>query len=756
MGERTRSALSRNAGLALFMAGAALTAISCGGGDVAAPPSTGSLTISTSTTGSEADADGYAVSIDQGTETAIPSTGTLQRDDVEAGNHSIGLSGIAANCTVAGENPRTVSVPAGETVRVDFAVTCAATAGGIEITTLTRGPVPDPDGYAVLINGIERGRIGASNTIVLDPMAPGSYGVGLTGLAGNCKGEGEGLRSVVVVAGARTAVAFEVSCAALAPETGTLRITTNTSGSDVDPDGYALAVDAQASQPIGVEATLALDNLAAGVHTVQLSGNEANCHIAGANPRSVTVPAGGTVDLAFRITCAPQPPTTGTLKLTTSTTGVSPDLDGYTASLDGATGQPIDGNGSITIPDLAPGAHNIGVSGISANCQVEGNNPRSLQITAGQTSTAAFSVRCTAPPPSTGTLRVNVATTGPDQDPSGYTLAIDDQASQAVGVNTTVNVAEVGAGVHTVQLSGLAFNCTLSGTNPRSITVTAGGVADASFSIACTAITGTVQITVTSTGDIPDPDGYTIMVDGGPAQAIAINGSVAFELVSAGQRNVEIGGLAANCHLLGGPNSREVTVAAGATATVAFEVRCPAEIRIVLTWGTDPWWDLDSHLTGPTTSGSRFHIYNYDWGSLVSSPFAELQNDAWGGGPETTIISQLTEGTYRFMVNDYISYYEGSSTALGALGAKVEVYTSQGLIQTFLVPNEPGTLWTVFEITGGTTANPTIVAVNTMTYQSPYASGLSASAQASDAEMIRRAVRAHPKAVRAERVVQHR
>jgi hypothetical protein len=756
MDERTRSALSRKAGLALLLAGAALTGLSCGGGGgITLPPTSGSLTISTTTSGLEPDADGYAVTIDDGAETVIAATGTLERNDIEPGNHSVRLGGMAGNCTVAGENPRAVSVPAGETVRVDFAVTCTATTGAIEITTLTGGPAPDPDGYAVVVNGTDRGAIGPSSTIVLDAISAGSYAVGLSGLAGNCKESGEGLRNIEVVAGSTTTVAFEISCAAPPPEAGTLQVSTSTSGSDVDPDGYTLALDARASQPIGVEATLALANLAAGVHTVQLSGNETNCSIAGANPRTVTVPAGGTVDMPFSITCTPRPPTTGALQVTTSTTGDSPDADGYSVSLDGGAGQPIEGNGSITIPDLAPGAHNIGVSGISANCQVEADNPRSVTVTAGQTRTAAFTITCTPPPPSTGTLRVNVVTTGPDQDPSGYSIAIDDQASQAIGVNQTVSVAELGAGVHTLQLSGLAFNCTLSGTNPRSVTVTAGGVADATFSVTCTAITGIIQVTATTTGDVPDLDGYTVTVDGGTAQAIPINGTVAFELVSAGQRIVELGGLAPNCHVLGGLSSREITVAAGGTATVPFEVFCPAEIRIVLTWGSNPW-ELDSHLTGPTSTGGSFHIAYYNRGSLVSSPFAQLQNDAAGGGPETTIISQLTGGTYRFMVHDYDNFYTEGSTALGGSGAKVEVSTNQGLIQTFLVPNEPGTLWTVFEITGGTTLNPTITAVNTMSDESPYASALTAGTQATDANIVGRAVRAHPKANRAERSVQPR
>ena len=71
MGERRRRGASRQAGLALLVAGAAFTALSCGGGDLTPPPTSGSVTITTSTTGPESDADGYAVTIDGGTETPI-------------------------------------------------------------------------------------------------------------------------------------------------------------------------------------------------------------------------------------------------------------------------------------------------------------------------------------------------------------------------------------------------------------------------------------------------------------------------------------------------------------------------------------------------------------------------------------------------------------------------------------------------------------------------------------------------------------
>jgi hypothetical protein len=81
---------------ALLAAGSALTGLGGGGGDFTAP-TTGSLAITTSTSGPVPDTDGYAVTIDGGTETPIAVSGTVERDDVEPGTHSIQLTGFALN-----------------------------------------------------------------------------------------------------------------------------------------------------------------------------------------------------------------------------------------------------------------------------------------------------------------------------------------------------------------------------------------------------------------------------------------------------------------------------------------------------------------------------------------------------------------------------------------------------------------------------------------------------------------------------------
>ena len=134
--------------------------------------------------------------------------------------------------------------------------------------------------------------------------------------------------------------------------------------------------------------------------------------------------------------------------------------------------------------------------------------------------------------------------------------------------------------------------------------------------------------------------------------------------------------------------------------------------RIVLQWGLNPR-DLDSHLTGPTPSGRRFHVF---YSHTIENEAAELDvDDTSSYGPETITIHRLIPGVYRYAVHDYTNRNANPSTGLAQSGASVKVFLSDGREQTFTVPNAPGTVWTVFEIDGAT---GTVTPVNAMSYQS--------------------------------------
>lgn len=90
-------------------------------------------------------------------------------------------------------------------------------------------------------------------------------------------------------------------------------------------------------------------------------------------------------------------------------------------------------------------------------------------------------------PPTTGVLQVSTHTSGASLDADGYVVVVHDAPGQsAVGiVGATTRTLEPGAG-YTVELSGIAPNCTAMGPNPRPIAVEAASTTTTTFEVACT------------------------------------------------------------------------------------------------------------------------------------------------------------------------------------------------------------------------------------------------------------------------------
>ena len=137
--------------------------------------------------------------------------------------------------------------------------------------------------------------------------------------------------------------------------------------------------------------------------------------------------------------------------------------------------------------------------------------------------------------------------------------------------------------------------------------------------------------------------------------------------------------------------------------------------RIVLTWGETPR-DLDSHITGPTATGNRFHVYYPSARRSYTDSATDVDldvDDTTSFGPETVTIREQTSGIYRYSVHDFTNRRSSSSSAMAASGAKVEVFQGNNLVREFSVPNEAGTLWTVFELNGSN-----LVPINQLSYES--------------------------------------
>ena len=99
---------------------------------------------------------------------------------------------------------------------------------------------------------------------------------------------------------------------------GSMSATASTSGSDLDPNGYTVTVDQTTSQPVATNGGSAtFTGLAAGSHTVSLSGVAPNCTASGGNTQTVTVPSGGTATASYTVTCT---------VATQAASGITPDV----------------------------------------------------------------------------------------------------------------------------------------------------------------------------------------------------------------------------------------------------------------------------------------------------------------------------------------------------------------------------------------------------------------------------------------------
>ena len=133
------------------------------------------------------------------------------------------------------------------------------------------------------------------------------------------------------------------------------------------------------------------------------------------------------------------------------------------------------------------------------------------------------------PAPTKGNLTITTSTVGANLDPDGYTISIDGGIAQAIGINASKTV-EVSAASHTVQLGGVAANCSPSGGPSKTGSVTGGGSFTIAFSITCSAIevnpTGMIAFESNRAGNY---DVWVMNADGTGVTRLTTNASYDFE-----------------------------------------------------------------------------------------------------------------------------------------------------------------------------------------------------------------------------------
>jgi hypothetical protein len=215
-------------------------------------------------------------------------------------------------------------------------------------------------------------------------------------LATNCEIASTNPRVVTVVSNDTTTAEFTMFCAR---RVGRIRVGTQSSGVDLDPDGYVASVVGGPSQAIPLTGSVVISNIREGQHTVELTGVEGNCAILGAANPTVFVQFGATVDVIFVIECV----RFGSLDVSVASTGVEPDADGYVidlraASLGVVVTLPVAPNGMATFPRLRPAPdYRVTLQGIVPSCDVSGGDVQTVTVSRERIAGIAFSVVCQSP-----------------------------------------------------------------------------------------------------------------------------------------------------------------------------------------------------------------------------------------------------------------------------------------------------------------------------------------------------------------------
>lgn len=194
---------------------------------------TGAIEVRTASSGRDFPAS-YSLSLTDGSGASRPLAVAAEKatavTDLAPGQYELHLSPAAANCTVTGEDTRTVAVTAGgltrDTARVEFAVACQATTGDVRLSLATTGSPANFVGFTVKIDGIQAQEptpeFGYDEPVYVPPngshlferLAPGDHTIEMevAGIFFGCAVNGPNPQTVSVALGAVSDLAFSIVC----------------------------------------------------------------------------------------------------------------------------------------------------------------------------------------------------------------------------------------------------------------------------------------------------------------------------------------------------------------------------------------------------------------------------------------------------------------------------------------------------------------------------------------------------------------
>ncbi|HKK24628.1 MAG TPA: IPT/TIG domain-containing protein, partial [Gracilimonas sp.] len=451
--------------------------------------------------------DGYTLFVTGQDARFVSPNGSTTYTNILENEVSVELIGLGDNCTIEGENPRLVNLNNSDNAGFTaFNVTCTGPAPTIESINPTSGGY----GSSVIITGTNfsttfsennvqfngtRAELNSVSSTEIDAIVPFSATSG----------------PVTVTVNGQTATGPDFTVI----EPKTLEVITSTTGSDIDSNGYSVSVTGQLQNDIAVNDTLIYSEIFENQVDVELTGIAQNCSVDGNNPRTVNLDnvdnAGSTV---FNVSCISTAPQINSINPTSGATGTEVVITGSNFS-------------TVT------SENNVQFNGVRA----ELNSASSTEIRAvvpGTATTGPVSVTvdgATATGPTftvvtTGIVEVTTTTTGLDPDPDGYNLYLDSEGPIPVGTTDSYTFSSVQEGSHTVEITGIAANCSISnGTaNPFSFNILAGETQQVNYEITCDEIASVEKILFR--GGTSDSEIYMNNPDGTEVVPLTKSGSI--------------------------------------------------------------------------------------------------------------------------------------------------------------------------------------------------------------------------------------
>ncbi len=357
------------------------------------PSQPGTLLVSIETTGNAPDQDGYLLTVDGSDSRVVDPNDTVELR-TSSGRHLLRLVGVAEHCAVDRGLSREVAVEPTGTASARFDVICEAT--GARVTVVTAGTDLDPDGYRVVVDGVDRLAVPA-NATVLALLGPGTRTITLQGFADNCSTDGAASRTVTVGKAEVVPVTFTAVCRA---RTGVISI--SFADGDAVEGVHEVRVDGGVPQFLNPGTPVYVARVTPGDHVVSLT-SPLHCHVEDAE-LTVNVTAGAvvrdTASAVFRVTCEPT-----RIRITAPTTGPLPAVEYeawacdftnyycyyYGPSLLGT----VPPNGAL-VARIEPGAsYSIELRDLPAACEVTSSSPVQPPVAEpGDTLSVEFQVEC--------------------------------------------------------------------------------------------------------------------------------------------------------------------------------------------------------------------------------------------------------------------------------------------------------------------------------------------------------------------------